>query len=73
MMLAGQQWKDVLPGEREMSAELGVSRVTVVSDDMTVEGLRRALRSVLNGNDPPTVLMLSSVGQLLPVLGIFGN
>lgn len=45
-------------------------RVTVVADDLTVVGLRRALRSVMHGSDPPTVLMLSSAGQSLPVLGI---
>lgn len=49
------------------------ARVSVISDDGTVEGLRRELQAALRQSDPPTLVMLASAVQVLPVLGMLSE
>jgi len=45
-------------------------RVSVISDDMTIPGLRRSLSAAMRQQDPPTVVMVTEAVQILPVLGL---
>ena len=49
------------------------AKATVISDDGTVEGLRRELKAALRQSDPPTLVMMASTAQVLPVLGILSE
>lgn len=46
-------------------------RVTVISDDLTLPGLRREMAAALQEADPPTCFLVSEGAQAFPVLGIF--
>ena len=46
------------------------TRVSLIMDDLTNEGLRQALSKSLTQPDAPTVLVLMTAAQVLPVLGI---
>ena len=46
------------------------AKVTVISDDETVVGLRSALISVMAQPDPPTLVVVTEAVQALPVMGI---
>jgi len=46
------------------------TRVSIVADDLTTEGLRQSLIKTLTKHGAPTVLMLMTAAQVLPVMGI---
>lgn len=46
------------------------TRISVIVDDLTTEGLRQSLTKSLTETGAPTVLMLMTAAQMLPVLGI---
>ena len=46
------------------------TRISLIVDDLTIEGLRQSLTKSLTQNDAPTVLVLMTAAQVLPVLGI---
>ena len=47
-----------------------VLRVSIINDDLTLEGLRREVKRFLAMKDPPTLFMAMGAAQALPLLGI---
>ena len=62
---------NTLEGLRRITLTNGQpGRISVVSDDGTTAGLRRALALLMKEPDPPTMIMVTAAAQSLPVQGI---
>ena len=60
-----------LEGLRHLCPKNGrPGKVTVISDDETVAGLRKAIAKVMTAPDPPTLIVVTEAVQALSVLGI---
>ena len=60
-----------IQGLRELKPTDGTTgKVTVISDDTTLTGLRKSLHQVMAQPDPPTLVMVTQADQALPTMGI---
>ena len=60
-----------LEGLRQLCPKNGrPGKVTVINDDETVEGLRKAIAKAMTAPDPPTLIVVTEAVQAMPVMGI---